>query len=171
MCLLSGERSQTLTYLSTDFIYFNNSGCAFYTSKLLKNSRPKSYQQPIEFKAYPHEVSLCVAALIKLYLDKTAALRHDVNSMFFISYALPNKPVLSRTLAMCVSDISHKAGIHTKTFKSHCLRSTSTSNAFSGGLSLNNIAKVAGWRNVKTLGKFYNKPVIDNNFGKSLLNL
>ena len=65
----------------------------------------------------------------------------------------------------------HKAGIHTKTFKSHPLRSASTSNAFSGGLSLNKIAKAAGWTNVKTFGKFYNKPVIDNNFRKFLLNL
>ena len=140
-------------------MYLNNSGCVFYISKLLKTSRPKSHQQPIEFKAYPHDVSLCVVALIKLYLDKTAELRRDVNSMFFISYASPHKPVSSRTLARWVSDILHKAGINTKTFKTHSLRSASTSNAFSS----------AGWTNVKTFGKFYNKPVIDNNFGNILL--
>ena len=59
--------------------------------------------------------------------------------MFLISYAPPHKPVSSRTLTRWVSDILHKAGIHTKTFKSHSLRSASTSNAFSGGLSLNEI--------------------------------
>ena len=91
--------------------------------------------------------------------------------MFFISYAPPHKPVSSRTLARRVSDILHKAGIHTKTFKSHSLRSALTSNACSGGLSLNEIAKAAGWTNVKTFGKFYHKPVIDNNFGNFLLNL
>ena len=63
MCLLSGRRSQTLTSLHTDCMYLNNSGCAFYISKLLKTSRPKSHQQPIQFKAYPHDVSLCVVAL------------------------------------------------------------------------------------------------------------
>ena len=110
-------------------MHLDNSGCVFYISKLLKTSRPKSHQQPIEFKGYPHDVSLCVVALIKLYLDKTAALRHDVNSMLFISYASPLKPESSRTLAKWVSDISHKAGIHAKTFKSHSLRSASTSNA------------------------------------------
>ena len=83
MCLLSGRRSQTLVSIPTDCMYFNNSGCVFYISKLLKNLRPKSHQQPTEFKANPHDVSVCVVALIKLYLDKTAALRHDVNSMFF----------------------------------------------------------------------------------------
>ena len=79
MCLLSGQRLQTLVSLSTDCIYLNNSGCVFYISKLLKTSRPKSHQQPIESKAYPHDVSLCAVALIKLYLDKTAELRHDVS--------------------------------------------------------------------------------------------
>ena len=142
------------------FMYLNNSGCAFYISKLLKASRPKSHQQPVEFKTYPHDVSLCVVALIELYLEKTAPLRHDVNSMFFISYAHPHKPVSLRTLARRVSDILHKAGIHIKTFKSHSLRSASTSNAFSGGLSLNEIVKAAGWAKVETFGKFYNKAVI-----------
>ena len=149
-------------------MYLDNSGCVFYISKLLKTSRPKSHKQPIVFKAYPHDVSLCVVALIKLYLEKTAALRHDVNCMFFISYAPPHKPVSSRTLARWVSDILHKAGIHTKTFKSHSLRSASTSNAFSGGLSLTEIAKAAGWTNVETFGKFYNKVNFIVNF---LLNL
>ena len=89
--------------------------------------------------------------------------------MFFISYAPPHKPVSSRALTKWVSDILHKAGIHTKTFKTHSLRSASTLNAFSGGLPLTEIGKAAGWTNVKTFGKFYNKPVIGNNFGNILL--
>ena len=156
MCLLSGQRSQTLVSLSTDCMHLNNSECVFYISKLLKTSHPKFHQPPIKFKAYPQNVSLCVVALIKLYLDKTAALRHDVNSIFFISYIPPHKPVVSRKLARCVSDILHKADIHTKIFKNHSLRSASTSNGFSSDLSLTEITKAAGWINVKTFGKFYN---------------
>ena len=76
MCLFRGQRSQTLVSLSTDCMYLNNSGRVFYISKLLKTSRPKSHQQPIEFKACPDVVSLCVVALIKIYLDKTAPLTH-----------------------------------------------------------------------------------------------
>ena len=136
MCLLSGRRPQTLVSIPTDCMYLNNSGCVFYISKLLKNSRPKSHQQPTEFKANPHDVSVCVVALIKLYLDKTAALRHDVNSMFFYQLFSPHKPVSSRILARWVSDILQKAGIHTKTFKTHSLHSALTSNVFSDGLSL-----------------------------------
>ena len=102
MCLLSGQGSQTSISLSTDCMYLNNSGRVFYISKLLKTSLPKSHQQLTEFKAYPHDVSLCVVALFKLHLDKTGVLRHDVNSMLFISYPSPHKPVSSKTLARWV---------------------------------------------------------------------
>ena len=78
------------------------------------------------------------------YILITAALRHDVNSMFLVSYASPQKPVLSRALASWVSDILHNPGIHTKIFKTHSLHSASTSNAVSGGLSLTEVAKTAG---------------------------
>ena len=46
-----------------------------------------------------------------MFLDKTAALKHDVNSMFLISYAVPHKPVSSRTLAMWASNILQKAEV------------------------------------------------------------
>ena len=109
MCLFSGQKSQTLVSLSTDCIYLDNSGCVFYISKLFKTSRPKSHLQPKEFKTHPYDVSLCVVALIKLYLDKAAALKHDVNSISFISYAPLHKPVSSKALAWWVSAILHES--------------------------------------------------------------
>ena len=75
----------------------------------------------------------------------------------------------SRTLVSWVSDILQKAGIDIKTFKIHPLRLASTSDAFSGGLSLREFLKAAGWTNVKTFDKFHNNPMIDNNFGNFLL--
>ena len=146
ICVLSvfEHRSQILVSLSADCMYLNNSDCVFYISKLLKTSRPKSHQQPIWFKAYPYNVSLRVVGVFWLYHDKTAAPRYDINSMVFISYVPPHKPVPSKTLTGWVSDLLQKAGIHIKTFISHSLRSTSTSDVFSSGLSLTEIANVAG---------------------------
>ena len=89
---------KNLGSLYTDCMYLNNFGCVFYILKLSKTLRRKSHEQPIEFKAYPHDASLCEVALIKLYLNKTTALRHDVDSMFLISYAAPQKPVSSRIM-------------------------------------------------------------------------
>ena len=50
MFILSRQRSQTLISLPTDCMYLSHSECVFYIPKLLKASRPKSHQQPIEFK-------------------------------------------------------------------------------------------------------------------------
>ena len=63
MCLASGQKSQTLVY----------SSITVYTSIIQGVSLgQKSHHQLTECKAYPH-VSLCLLALIKLYLDKTSA--------------------------------------------------------------------------------------------------
>ena len=80
-------------------------------------------------------------------------------------------PVPSRTQTRWVVDILQKASIHNITFKIDFLRSTSTSNVFSGDPSLAEIEKAAGWANVKTFGKFFNKPVIEKNFGNFLLTI
>ena len=65
-------------------------------------------------------------------------------SMIFISYVPPRKPLSLRTQARWVSDILQKAGIHTKAFETHPLRSASTSNVFSDGLSVLEIVKAGG---------------------------
>ena len=44
MCLFSGQRSQTLVHLSTDYMCLNNSGCVLCIPRLSKTSRPKSHQ-------------------------------------------------------------------------------------------------------------------------------
>ena len=107
MCHLSGQRPQTLASLSTDYVYLNNSGCVFHISKLLKTSCPNSHQQPVEFNAYSYDFSLCVAALIKSHLDKTAASRHDMNSMLLLAMLSHKKTLLSKTFARWVSDVLH----------------------------------------------------------------
>lgn len=168
MCLLSGQRSQTLASLSKDYMHIDDNRCIFYIPELLKTSRPNFHQEPLEFKSYPHDISLCVVRLINLYLEKTAMFRKKEMSPFFISYAAPYKPVSSKTLARWVLDILKKSGINIKTFKTHSIRSASTSSVYQAGLSLVEIGKAAGWSSSRTFARFYNKH-IDENFGTVLL--
>ena len=56
------------------------------------------------------------------------------------------------------------AGIDTKVFGPHSSRSASASKAQASGLQLNDIMKAAGWTNEKTFARFYNKPIVSNNF-------
>ena len=88
MCLFSEQRSQTLGSLSTDCIYLNNLGL-----------HVPHLSTDYMYLMYPHNVSLCVDAFIKLYLVKKVALS------CFISYDLTQRPVPSRTLTRLVSDL------------------------------------------------------------------
>ena len=170
MCLLSGQRFQTLSALKMDTMYIDEHRSIFYISKLLKSTRPGFHQHPLEFVAYPTDKCLCVVRLIRLYLRKTSTLRKKDDSSFFISYVAPHKPVSPKTIARWVVKTSEKSGINTTTFKAHSTCAASTSSARCKGLSLTEIAKAAGWSNFSTFGKFYNKPINDVNFGSNILN-
>lgn len=69
-----------------------------------------------------------------------------------------------------MTDILQKTGIYTRLFKTHTFQSELISISVSGGLSLTESAKVAGWTNVKMFEKFHNKPVMYNNSVNFLLN-
>ena len=77
MCLLSGQRSQTLSLLQTNSMYIDDRRVIFYILKLTKTSRPNFHQKPLEFLAYPSKKAICVVRIIKLYLDKTVNLRNE----------------------------------------------------------------------------------------------
>ena len=160
MCLVSGQRSQTLSSLKMDTMYTDEHRSIFYISKLLKSTRPGFQQHPLEFVAYP----------IRLYLRKTSTLRKKDDSSFFISYVAPHKPVSPKTIARWVVETLEKSGINTTTLKAHSTRAASTSSAPCKGLSLTEIAKAAGWSNFSTFGKFYNEPINDVKFGSNILN-
>ena len=55
----------------------------FLYMKVIKYFTSKISSAANRVKTYPPDISICIVASIKLYLDKTAALRHDVNLIFF----------------------------------------------------------------------------------------
>ena len=167
MCMLSDQRSQTFASISMDYLHLEDTRCIFYIPTLLKTSRPTFHQEPLRFKAYDDK-TLCVVTLIDFYVKKTKDLRPE-HSTFFISYVPPHKSVTSKTIARWVTDILDNAGINIKTYKAHSVRSASSSSAHAKGLSLKEIGKAAGWTNFKTFGKFYKKPIEEENFGSVLL--
>ena len=75
ICLLKGQKSQTLSLLQTNSMYIDDSHVIFHISKLTKTSRPNFNQKPLEFLAYLSEKVISVVRIVKLYLEKTANLR------------------------------------------------------------------------------------------------
>ena len=167
LCILSGQRSQTLGVLDKDYMHLVDDKCIFFIRTVLKQSRPGFHQEPLDFKIYPQNESLCPVANIRAYLEATKNLRGDQTG-FFISYVPPHKTVTSSTIARWVASFLRDSGINTTVFSTHSTRSASSSKSLKNGLSLADIGKAAGWSRKSTFRKSYNRPVIEN-FGEKVL--
>ena len=165
MCLLSAQRAQTLGSLTLENMHLDTNRCIFYVAELMKQSRPSFHPAPLEFTSFPDNQNICVVECINDYLERTKELRKEGHrGGFFISYATPHKPIISRSISRYVCKFLGMAGIDTKTFTGHSTRSASTSAAARAGLSLSEINRAAGWSNARTFQKHYNV-VVQENFG------
>ena len=166
LCLLCGQRVQTMAALCTDYMYVDDEKVIFYIPTLLKTTRPVFHQKPLELVAYPDE-DICPVSFIKRYLKETGHLRTEGKKGFFLSYSEPYNNVTSTTLARYVKDVLNKSGIDITSFAAHSTRAASTSKV-NKMLYLAEINKAAGWSSCETYAKHYNC-VIDQNFGTALL--
>ena len=70
MCILSAQRSQTMSLLNTNYIHIDENHCIFCIASLLKTIRPGFHQQPLKITRYSDR-SLCVITYVKQYLLET----------------------------------------------------------------------------------------------------
>lgn len=155
--LLSAQRCQTLHLIELEDIYFKNENLIIQTSHILKQTKPGKHLQNIVFKPFPRNKNLCIVACMKLYIQRTKMLRNNVSKLL-IGTQKPHKGVARATISRWVKTILTKAGIDCR-YGSHSTRAVSSSLAQLKGVSLDVIAKTAGWSNAKTFAKFYDKPV------------
>ena len=167
-CLLSGQRDQTLSAIDVRFISLTEDRVICYISKILKTTRPTFHQSPIDFRSYPLCDSICPVKNMQAYLSRSFKLRGPFVKLF-ISHTEPHSPVTVSTISRWVKETLKLAGINTDIFSSHSTRSAAVSKAKSLGLSISEINRAAGWSNSRTFGLHYNKPIIDINFGRTLV--
>ena len=169
MCLLAGQRAQTLGIFCLECMHIDKDRCIFYISELVKQSRPKFHQAPVEFLSFPQNPDLCPLECIHAYLERTVQFRESPHKgKLFLSYAKPHKPITSGTLAKYMVRVLLSCGIDIQQFSAHSFRSSSTSYAEVKGLSLKEISRAAGWSNETTFSSHYKKLIISN-FGSSIL--
>ena len=70
LCLLSGQRSQTLSALSLDHVFTDGKKYIFYIPTLMKQSRPRFHPQPLEFILYTIDPMLCPVKHLDMYIYK-----------------------------------------------------------------------------------------------------
>ena len=97
MCILSGQRSQTMSLLNINYMHIDENHCIFNIASLLKVTRPGFHQHHLEFRRYTDQ-SLCGITYVKRHLLETKELRHS-DGGFFISLKPPHKAVKSTTIA------------------------------------------------------------------------
>ena len=114
----------------------------------------------VKLVAYPHDASLCVISLLKVYLQKTRPFRGNERRLF-LSYVLPHKAVGSETIARWIKATLKMTGVNTEIFHVHSTRAAACSAASRHGVSLDTILKTAGWTRCSTFATFYNKPIED----------
>ena len=169
LTLLSGQRVQTIHLLDISTMKINNSSCTFVITEKVKQTRPGKHIEPLKFTAYAPDKRLCVIKYLQEYLNRTSIHRGD-NNQLLLSFVRPFKPVSKDTLSRWVKSVLEAAGIDTKTFHPHSVRSASTSAAKKSGLPLADIMKAAGWSNVKTYATYYHKSVVESKtFGEAVV--
>ena len=106
---------------------------------------------------------------LRAYLERTGPLRGG-ESRLFVSFIKPHKAVTSSTIARWLRTMLELSGIDSSIFGAHSTRSTSTSAAARGGVTLEDILKAANWSSESVFQKFYHKEVDKTCFGVAVIN-
>ena len=153
LSLLSGQRGQTILSFNIDHMIINKTEISFQINSLLKCSKPGRHSEPVIFRAYQEDPSLCVRVYVQAYLLRTKELRKD-ETQLFISYQKPYKAISRDTLARWIRTTMQLAGIDTAIFKPHSTRAASVSTA-AKFLPTKSILKAVGWSQESTFYKYY----------------
>ncbi len=169
LCLLSGQRCQTLSKLSIENMSIDQSRVTFIITEKLKHTRVGAHQEPLQFLAYPTDRNLCIVTHLTEYLQKTSTLR-GVNKQLLISFIQPHKPVSKDTISNWIKNFMTSAGIDTSKYMTHSTRAASTSHLAARQFDINDIMKAAGWSKEETFQRFYNRDIGSSfNFGSAIL--
>lgn len=128
--------------------------------EVLKQSRPNFHQSGLSFEAFKENPSLCIVTQLQEYLKCTAEIRGE-HTKLFLSYQKPHLPICKSTISRWIKTVLEKAGIDMNMFTPHSTRAASMSAAYRANVPIATIMKTAGWSNVSTFSKFYQKALLE----------
>ena len=71
LCLLSGQRDQTVNALNIKDMLLEKGTCTFFINSSVKSTKPGSHQSPIAFSEYPSNRKIYIMTTINHYLEIT----------------------------------------------------------------------------------------------------
>ena len=170
LALTAPKRSSELKLLDLRFMRLVPEGVVFELPGLTKTS---SEVTSVFFARFDDCERLCVLRCLQSYISRTENFRSPMDPasdrQLLISYHRPHRPVKSCSISRWIKCILSKAGIDTSIFSGHSTRSASTSKARAGGVSLQEILKMANWSGPSSFLRFYYRPVFSSTFARAVL--
>nr|CAH7744531.1 unnamed protein product [Callosobruchus chinensis]CAH7758161.1 unnamed protein product [Callosobruchus chinensis]CAH7759503.1 unnamed protein product [Callosobruchus chinensis] len=143
LLLSTGQRVQTIANIEVCNIVNSSDGISIKIPKRLKTSGKN--------KAQPN-------------------IRNSQTNNLLITFKKPYKNASSQSISRWVKCMLKLCGIDTDIFTAHSTRHAATSAAALKGISIDTIRCSAGWsEKSQVFGRFYNRPIIINNFAESIL--
>jgi len=170
LALSTGQRMQTLHAIDTRNIENISDGVQIKVDKLLKTSKPGSFQPCLYLPKFDSQVEVCPVRTLVEYLSRTQSFRTEKKFQLFLSSKTHN-PVTTQTMSKWVKNVLKRSGVNSDVFCAHSTRHASTSLAARSGVSTDQIFATAGWsNNSSTFARFYNRPVVNRgSFAESIL--
>ena len=160
LALASASRCSEIKNLDINYLAKSESKYCFNISKPTKTSKPGKPLPILEFERFESEPNICVVEALEAYIKLSKPWREETQkTQLLLNYIKPHSPVKTCTLSDWICEVLKYAGVDIKTFKSHSVRSASTSNAKSLGVSTKQILKRVRWSSKSTWQKFYNKEI------------
>ena len=160
LLLVSGQRGQSIHLLDHQHMKMEEDLCSFDVLQHTKTSRPWAPHTRIEIARYPPDKIICPYTCLREYIHRTQKLR-GTETMLFISYVKPYKPVSRDTSSRWTKATLKKCGIDTTIFSAHSTKAASSSKAFAKAVPIHEIMAKAGWRSAQTFYRHYFKPITE----------
>ena len=113
LCILSGQRSQSIASLCLDFMHKCECIYTFYSPTVLKTTTPTFHQAPLIFEVFVEDDRLCVVNCLDEFISRTELIRENTEDIkqLILSYTYPHKSIKSETLARYAKLCLGMAGI------------------------------------------------------------
>lgn len=172
LVLITGQRVQTIFYIKIDKITESANGFKAFIEDRLKTSGHNRVQPCLEIPFFRDNPSLCVASIVKYYIQRTKEIRPKDETYLFLGTRFPHARASKDTISRWVKETLHKAGVD-KQFTAHSTRHASTSQVFKRNVSLDVIRRTAGWSNNSVVFQnYYLRPITNTStsqFAKAIL--
>ena len=156
LALANASRASEIHALDTRFMSKRDGIVTFAFHQLTKTSRPGKTKE-VHYFPLKRDVDLCPVATLDDYIQRTDGPRKvdPSKSQLFLSVVKPFNPVTKATIARWVKSligVGHQFGAHS-------IRGAVSTAACMGGMSVEDIIRIADWSSDSVFKAFYYKPI------------